>query len=357
MRAAPLVGWLERQDLRGLDDPRLARDAFSRAVDAGVLDLPLPAGGSTAQRWHGLAALGRADLVLARLGEGHLDATAILSELGAPAPRPGQRWGVWAADPPTQRVAAEPVGARWRLHGSKGWCSGAGSCTHALVTAHAPDGYRLFAVDLDQPGAQAVDGSWLAYGMRGSDSRSVRLTGADADAVGGPGAYLDRPGFWHGGIDVAAVWYGGAVGVADALRAAQARRPLDAHALAHLGAVDAALHAAAATLERAAAEVDAAAGGAAEVDTAAAGAAEVDTAAGGAVEPARLRAMRARAVVERTAVEVLDRVGRALGAAPLALDARHSRRVADLTVFLRQSHAERDLQALATLLLDADVAW
>jgi hypothetical protein len=39
-------------------------------------------------------------------------------------------------------------------------------------------------------------------------------------------------------------------------------------------------------------------------------------------------------------------VGRALGAAPLGHDADHARNVADLTVYIRQHHAERDFEAL-----------
>jgi hypothetical protein len=46
---------------------------------------------------------------------------------------------------------------------------------------------------------------------------------------------------------------------------------------------------------------------------------------------------------------VLDRTGRALGAGPLSRDEAHGRRVADLTVYLRQHHAERDLAALGRM--------
>lgn len=45
----------------------------------------------------------------------------------------------------------------------------------------------------------------------------------------------------------------------------------------------------------------------------------------------------------------MDRTGRALGAGPLSHDEEHGRRVADLTVYLRQHHAERDLAALGGL--------
>jgi hypothetical protein len=43
------------------------------------------------------------------------------------------------------------------------------------------------------------------------------------------------------------------------------------------------------------------------------------------------------------------RTDRALGPGPLCLDEQHARAVADLTVYVRQSHAERDLAALGSL--------
>ena len=60
----------------------------------------------------------------------------------------------------------------------------------------------------------------------------------------------------------------------------------------------------------------------------------------------RLRALRVRALADAVAAEVMNRVGRALGAGPLCLDEAHSRRVADLTVYVRQHHAERSLAEL-----------
>jgi alkylation response protein AidB-like acyl-CoA dehydrogenase len=242
---------------------------------------------------------------------------------------------VWAANPPVDRVRAEPDGSvpeGWVLSGTKPWCSGAGSADRALVTAEAPDGYRLFVADLSAPGVWVVPGSWPAPAMRGSDSRSVELTRHPATPVGGPGAYLERSGFWPGAVGVAAVWLGGAQAVAARLAATNARRPLDQHGLAHTGAVDAALVAAESVLSWAGDAIDA----------------DPDDSAG----LAHLVAARARAVVEATVTEVVDRVGRALGAGPLAQDVRHGQRVADLGLYVRQSHAERDLEELGRLALD-----
>jgi hypothetical protein len=53
----------------------------------------------------------------------------------------------------------------------------------------------------------------------------------------------------------------------------------------------------------------------------------------------------------------MHRVGHALGAGPLGHDEAHSRRVADLTVYLRQHHAERDLAELGALVADRGTTW
>jgi hypothetical protein len=113
--------------------------------------------------------------------------------------------------------------------------------------------------------------------------------------------------------------------------------PWSPHALAHLGAVDLELCTAGAALDRAAEEIDA--------------------------DPADLRgegplrALRVRALIEAVATDVLRRTGRALGAGPLSHDKEHSRAVADLTVYLRQHHAERDLARLGERVAEQGATW
>jgi alkylation response protein AidB-like acyl-CoA dehydrogenase len=232
-------------------------------------------------------------------------------------------------------VTASRQGSTWVLRGTKQYCSGARVCTQALVTAAAGDGARLFAVAVEDLEPQL--GSWPATGMAGSDTLDVGFPGIAAEPVGPPGAYTSRPGFSHGGCGVAACWYGGARGVATALLAAAAKREVGPHALAHLGAVDIALHTTRAALSQAAGEIDA--------------------------DPrdlrgeGTLRAMRVRALTEAAAADVLARTGRALGAGPLSHDEAHSRAVADLTVYLRQHHAERDLARLGELIAGQRAAW
>lgn len=306
---------------------------------SGALDAPLPGAGQTRSRFDGLAALGEWDLTIARLVEAHVDALAILRELDSkiPVDTADPIWAVWASEPPSHRVLAVTDNGCWQLRGRKAWCSGAGGSTHALVTARADDGRRLFAVDLLQPAVQPVDDQWPTPALSGTDTRSVDFFSAAATAVGGPDDYINRPGFWHGAVGVSAVWYGGAVGVARKLLAAGQRRPLSEIDLAHLGAVGAALAGARASLNAAADAFDAD---------------PLDES-----KRSAILARTTRAVVEAAATEVIDRVGRALGAAPLALDASHSRRVIDLQLYLRQSHADRDLANLGRHLLEVGELW
>jgi len=324
-----------QQEPAGRPAWRVTADRFAAAVESGQLDLPLPGSGRTRQRWAALAELADEDLSLARLGEGHADAVAILAELAGPRPRAGSRWGVWAANPPGPALVATPAGDGWRLRGTKQYCSGARTCTHALVTAAAPDGMRLFAVTTEA--LAPLPGTWPATGMAGSDTLDVGFDDILAASVGRPGGYVDRPGFTHGGVGVAACWYGGARAVGRMLLSTAGKYDVGPHALAHLGAVDVALGAARSALERAADEIDA------DPD---------DGAAAG-----RGRALRVRALVEAVATEVMGRVGRALGAGPLCHDEAHSRRVADLTVYLRQHHAERSLAELGALVAEQGTAW
>jgi alkylation response protein AidB-like acyl-CoA dehydrogenase len=300
-----------------------------RWLSAGRLNLPLPGSGDTAERWRRLAAMAQEDIVAARIAEAHVDAVAILDELGGKPPRVDELWGVWAAESQDASLTAT-VGAAVTLSGTKPWCSAAGYCSHALVTARVPGGERgLFAVAVVAPAVRALPSTWRNAGMAESDTRSVQFTNAPAVTIGSPGDYLTRPGFWHGAVGVAACWLGGARAVAEPLYQRAKSVTPDEHSLAHLGAVDAALAAAEATLADVAARFDA----------------DPFDRAG----RAQLLARRGRAVVEHAVDEAIIRTGRALGPVPLCQDGRHARRVADLTIYVRQSHAERDLADLGRL--------
>jgi hypothetical protein len=68
-------------------------------------------------------------------------------------------------------------------------------------------------------------------------------------------------------------------------------------------------------------------------------------------ERGRILAKRVRATVADVCEAVLRSAGHALGPGPLTQDEDHAKRVADLQVYVRQHHAERDDVSLGRALL------
>lgn len=301
-------------------------------LDGGRLDLPTPGSGATRQRWTALADWGRQNLALARLAEGHTDATAILAEAGR-TPEPGALYGVWAARSGGTGARLTGSAGDLRLHGTVRFCSGARTLDRALVVADVVGGGRVLVdVALARRGVDAVAGSWETSAMAAADTLDVRFDDLDVSSgamVGSPDWYTGRPGFAVGGAGVAAVWWGGATGVLERIVAHLPREP-DAHQLAHLGELHALLQAADALLDRTAAAIDAAPQ--ADHTTAVA---------------------ELRCAVERAVREVVDRGPRMVGPAPLSRDGELARALADLTLYVRQHHGERDHAALGARVLAA----
>jgi alkylation response protein AidB-like acyl-CoA dehydrogenase len=302
---------------------------------------PFPGAGRTAEGWQILTALAATDLTVARVVEPHLDALAILDQADHRS-APSGTWGVFAAEASGQALTAvQESGGTWTLTGTKPWCSLAEHLDHAVVTAHVDGGRRAFAVDLRDDGVtpEPADG-WVSRGLPLVTSCSVTFDAVGATPVGGTDWYLTRDGFAWGGIGVAACWYGGALGVARTVLAAARKRTPDQIGLMHLGRVDAALHETRTLLAHAADAVDS--GRAAGQDGA-------------------LLAARVRASAFRSAELVLDAAAHGLGPAPLAFDEEHAARAADLQLYLRQHHAERDDAALGRRVLDlvneGDLEW
>jgi alkylation response protein AidB-like acyl-CoA dehydrogenase len=177
---------------------------------------------------------------------------------------------------------------------------------------------------MKQPGVVTDNRQWKALGMAASASAQVRFEGVSARRIGGERFYLDRPGFWHGGAGIAASWHGATCAIAEYLRGqAQAAPDPGWHRLLALGDIDRLLSANAALLHEAAAWIDA-----------------------HPRENARMWALRVRAATEGAADGVLRLASRAMGAGPLCLDRHYAQLAADLPVYIRQCHGDRDLAAL-----------
>ena len=166
--------------------------------------------------------IGRRDLPLARVFEGHVDAMQIIARYDDPAAvaamaGEGSLFGVWNAaliDEPLRVVDG-------RLHGGKSFASGCGFLTHALAGADTPEGHRLLLIDL-AASAPEVDRSWWdVVGMERSQTHVVRWNGADPDSfrtIGKPGDYAREPFFSGGALRFVACHAGGVAGVFDHVR-------------------------------------------------------------------------------------------------------------------------------------------
>jgi alkylation response protein AidB-like acyl-CoA dehydrogenase len=349
----------------GLD----GRDPVLQAVSASAGDVPAllelaqeagrkwpkPGEGSTGLLWELLATVAAVDVAAARVFEPHLDALAILAQAGHDPARASGAWGVFAAEGPGMRLAAERDGSGLVLTGSKPWCSLAPLLDHAVVTAHTDDGGRAaFAVDLRQAGVTCEEPEWVARGLQEIPSGTVRFSSVPAEPLQGNNWYFSRPGFAWGGMGVAACWLGGAVGVArnyrDSLNAGRlSGREPDQVALAALGELDRTLTSALAVLAETAEGIDRWGERPAERVSSQQGNA-------GQVSPWS-NALRVRGTCAAAVERVLSVVGSNRGPGPLAFDRTYAKRMADLALYVRQHHGMRDDAQLGTLTLKGGAPW
>ncbi len=297
---------------------------FRHLLEDGRLDLPLPGSGETPRRHRELAEIARDSLELGRLVEAHADALAILHEAGRD-PKPQALYGVWASEGRTGLKLSEG-----KLSGQKGFCTGAGVVDCALVTIMEPE-RRLLEIDLRVTSDRLFfDTSGWATDAFAETSTATTLFREypinKTNLVGPPDWYPERPGFWHGACGPASCWSGGAQGLIDYAR--RYARPTNSHAMAHLGALEANGWQVQALLQAAGQEIDN----------------DFDD-----VRKAKARALSLRHLVEQSCTDTMLRFGRAFGPRPLAFDAGIARRCHELSLYIRQSHAESDLEELGRL--------
>ncbi len=196
-----------------------------------------------------LFAVGRRDLPLGRLFEGHVDALQIVARCGTSsqveratqAVKQGAAFGVWNADLPGESLRLEGS----RLYGGKAFASGAGVLSHALVSVDAPAGRQLLLLDLERT-PPVIDRSWWrTIGMERSQTHLVRWDAAtteEDDLIGAPGDYIREPWFSGGALRFASVQAGGVATLMDYVRdhLVATGRAADAHQTGRLATLYAA---------------------------------------------------------------------------------------------------------------------
>lgn len=180
-----------------------------------------------------LRALGRANLSVGRLFEGHMNAVKLIvlyargpsREEAFSAIRSGALFGVWGADDQDCPLTLDPAGDT--LRGAKRFASGLGLVDRAIVTVASDTGLQLLLLPCDD--AQRADASgWRMGGMRATRSGRYDFDGvgvANSQKLGDPGDYLREP-YFEGGIwRYCAAHLGGAEALCHGMR----RELLDRH--------------------------------------------------------------------------------------------------------------------------------
>lgn len=227
--ATTLIAALAECGARYDASPRFPAESLRLIVACGLHRrfAPLAAGGAPfssetaryAAMFDALRIIGRGDLSVGRLFEGHVNALLLFDWFGAPAQLRwlgteldrGHMFGIWATEPaPGVSLAAAAHGHV--LDGAKHFASGAGGLDHAIVTAQPAHGARrIVVVPANDPQRADLSG-WRVRGMRASQSGRYDCSGIavdDAALLGDPGDYDRDPDFTAGAWRFLAVQLGG----------------------------------------------------------------------------------------------------------------------------------------------------
>lgn len=290
-----------------------------------------------------LRLVGRGDLSVGRLYEGHLNAVCLIEWYGTVDQRKtlrtnlaaGKVYGVWATEPPPG-VTLEQRADGFRLQGRKIFASGAGLIDYAIITAQGDSkGRAMVLVPANMPD-RADASHWQVRGMRATMSGSYDLAGLDVshdDIIGHPGDYDTEPRFTAGAWRFLAVQLGGIEalltelrnGMSDAARNDPLQRLKFANAVEATRTAQFWVAASARLFES-----------------------------GDADAPAFVR--MARGVVERAATEVMNDAARVIGTRS-AFDGQRIDKISrDLSLYLRQAGPDYARDQAAIAWLDHDIS-
>lgn len=348
---------------------------FALIAEAGLLSVNLPrdAGGlglgslphTTWPLLLILKSIGRGNLAVGRIYEGHVNALQLIHTFGTArqlsyfadeVTRDSRLFGVWNTQGVEGGVKIHAIGGgRYRLQGSKTFASGGGDVHRPLITGALIDengdlGWQMCVVPLDETKVEVDASWWRPLGMRASASFRVNLSGVEIDSthlIGRPGDYYRQPWFGGGAVRFAAVQLGAAEALFFALRdyLRDLRRTTDVLQQTRAGQIAVMIESGRQWLR-----------GAARVAETRAGASSVDDA------PAVAERIVAYANMTRTAIEaicldVMRLVERGVGARGLLRPHPIERIHRDLTMYLRQPSPDAALIDIGRYALDRDDAF
>jgi alkylation response protein AidB-like acyl-CoA dehydrogenase len=178
-----------------------------------------------------LKEIGCGNLAIGRVYEGHINALQLIQTFAtqeqieayaADARDRHKIFGVWNAEA-ADGVKIIPLDSgKYRLEGSKTFCSGCGYVDRPFINGALPDGsWQMCVVPMDEVDTIVDPNWWQPLGMKATVSYKVDFTGVEVDRnalIGKPGQYLQQPWLSGGVIRFAAVQLGGAEALFNATR-------------------------------------------------------------------------------------------------------------------------------------------
>ncbi len=345
-------------------------DLFRAALHAPCVPeayggLGLGPGRATYILWMMTKELARADMSLARCWEGHVNSQVLISALASEEQKArwfegivdrGDIWVAWSGEPQSKvpgQVSSfgthlRKVNGGYLLNGTKAYATSAGHARRAilLVNAEGPGGARhasassdqllLLTCDLLDPGVIFDSSWWNPIGMRATVSYLVRFDDvfiASEDVIGEPGQYLNDAWQTRFSPHYATTFLGGAEAAYEyALESIKKQQreddPYVTHRIAQMSL---------------------------NVETAHVWLKHVaelwDT---HRTEEAKVAGIRARYVVEKLAMEILDHCVRACGARSLVKPSPVERIYRDLSIYVRHDNCDQVLATIGSQVLGRD---
>ena len=287
--------------------------------------------------------VGRANLVLGRIFEGHVNALQLIARYGTPEQigraaedvrEHNAVFGVWNTGPQGKPGIEGIADGIYRLSSGKTFASGAGSIDRAVVTGDLASGWQMIVLPLNEISYRIDYHSWQPFGMEASDSFAVDFTGAEVsedDLLGDKEDYYREPFFTGGAFRFSAVQLGGASALlkftSDFLL--ETGRANDPHQLARLGRIAVAVQSGRHWIEQSAQWL----------------------------ESKDLTLLPARAHMTRTAAEeicstVMNLVEISIGARGLLAGQPFRRMLRDLRMYLRQAGADNAVTSIGRSVID-----
>ena len=220
------------------DAKTFPKGALNLLKNMGLLQKPLPKTFSqefednpisTQSLLELLFEVGKGDLSVCRIWEGHINALLLINEYGTELQKQtyfkevleGKIFGIWNTELPEEALKLCRSADKMTLHGAKTFCSGATDIDRPIITAATDKGVQMIVLELDDKKTWTPDWTfWNPSGMKASVSCRFDFTDTTvltSQLLGANNDYYKEPYFSWGAVRFASVQLGGARKIFDVM--------------------------------------------------------------------------------------------------------------------------------------------